>query len=213
MIPASGWLIVRSSEWLLRRFKPLGLDRAMYGIPTLANPCPRPSYRGIDRPGLGLDSAWIGVISEESEEEGPALDHVALLSRRGRIEENLISNRQDAIETLERLRDPRSWELIRVLRHDQTAPEPSDSLITLGFEPSYFGSDHFSPVSDALFFPRWHGSDPGGLAFADEFRSLNRNGLFQTSEEATAFLRVYLSQEWSEHDGDYSIVQVSATTG
>jgi len=69
--------------------------------------------------------------------------------------------------------------------------------------------DHFSASCDCLCFPRWHGTDPEGLLFREHFSRLNRDGLFRSAQEARAFLRYYLSFDWTE-TGEYEIAEVWA---
>jgi hypothetical protein len=58
-------------------------------------------------------------------------------------------------------------------------------------------------------FPRWHGTDPEGVLFREHFERLNRHGLFESAQEASAFLAFYLSFDWTE-TGEYEIAEVWA---
>ena len=82
----------------------------------------------------------------------------------------------------------------------------------LGLEPSYFPGGFFSPVCDALCFPRWHGTDSEGVLFREHFDRLNRYALFDDPEAADAYLKHYLSIPWTER-GEFEIAEVWARRG
>jgi hypothetical protein len=85
--------------------------------------------------------------------------------------------------------------------------QPPPNFRFIGYEPNYFAGDWFSPISDCMCFPRWHGTDREGVLFSDWFSRLNTQGLFDTKEEAQNFLNYYLSFDWTER-GDYRIAEV-----
>ncbi|HVP09648.1 MAG TPA: hypothetical protein VMV94_00500 [Phycisphaerae bacterium] len=97
---------------------------------------------------------------------------------------------------------------------DGTQPPPGARF--LGCDAAQFVSGHFSCICDALFFPRWHGTDLEGVLFKEHFSKLNRNGLFGSNEEAMDYLRYYLSFDWTERSDKFTSIEVyeiAATSG
>lgn len=205
-----GWIIVRSSEWVANHYAPIESDRSLYSIPSLARPAPTLRYRGLDRPALQLDlstSAWVGVVpGVENEEAAVAL--LRELDSAGAVEDDFILDLSRAQQLFSMLNDRRSWELISAVRRMAEPPTTDAALHSLGYEPNYYRNDHFSPLCDALFFPRWHGTDREGTLFQEYHALLNENGLLNTRGDASKFLTLYLEQEWAETDGDYFLVEL-----
>jgi hypothetical protein len=89
-------------------------------------------------------------------------------------------------------------------RNVEKAPAGFSSI---GFEPPFFYSDHFSASCDCMLVPRWHGTDKEGALFKEYFQMLNQYGLFADPLTAERFLKYYLSFDWTE-TGDYCITEV-----
>ena len=201
MSVTQGFLVLKCFEPLFRGFaaKP-EFDRRIYALPVFGDD---PSiavvrYRGLDRDAIAAYTAGslaqIRMAELDPDDVGGGL-----------------------IATLEQARDVLRWAEeeapgayeIAWARVAGSLHAPPPGFEFLGFEPSYFTGDHFSASCDCLCFPRWHGTDPEGLLFQEHFSRLNRNGLFRSAQEASAFLRYYLSFDWTE-TGDYEIADVWA---
>jgi hypothetical protein len=85
--------------------------------------------------------------------------------------------------------------------------EVPKSFNSIGYEPSFFYTDHFSASCDCMLLPRWHGTDEEGFVFLNYFRELNSCGLFNSIGIAKDFLDYYLSFDWTE-SGDFFITEV-----
>lgn len=199
-VVTSGFLVVKRFERLFREFasKP-AFDRRIYALPVFGDEAAVASirYRGLDRDAVGPFTT--GSLAEI------------------RMAELDPDSRDGFLPTLEQAHDVRRWadeeapgayEVVWA-RIAGTPDEPPLRFELLGFEPSYFTGDHFSASCDCLCFPRWHGTDPEGLLFREHFSRLNRDGLFRSAEEASAFLAYYLSFDWTE-TGDYEMAEVWA---
>ena len=101
---------------------------------------------------------------------------------------------------------PKDYEIIWVRLAGSPAIPPL-GFQSIGFEPSYFIGDHFSASCDCMLFPRWHGTDKEGTLFLGYFNRLNTHGLFESTDDASAFLDYYLSFDWTER-GDFEIVEI-----
>ncbi len=110
----------------------------------------------------------------------------------------------EMVELLEA--DRPKHETIFVKRAEVSCKIP-DHYISIGYEPSYFYSDHFSASCDCMLIPRWHGTDEEGKLFLKYFALLNKFGLFDSAAVAQEFLDYYLSLDWTER-GDFYIVEV-----
>ena len=156
-------------------------------------------YRGLDRDAL---SCFVeGTTGEVRMEE---------LKQEGRVDtdDELILGLDDARDVLGWMNEecPGVYEIIWT-RIAGASAVPPIGWRKLGFEPTYFGSDHFSAICDCMCFPRWHGTDKEGTLFAEFFSRLNSSGLFGDVATAQAFLDYYLSFDWTE-TGDYTIAEV-----
>ena len=106
--------------------------------------------------------------------------------------------------------DNKNLDLIfyRMAGYDKEIP---DRLAFIGFDVGYlFGKtygDGFSAICDCMFLCRWHGCDEDGTEFIKEFQQLNKNGLFDSEEQAVDYLYHYLSQDWAE-TGDFCILEI-----
>jgi hypothetical protein len=122
-----------------------------------------------------------------------------------------LTNEADAADVLAwaELEEPGGFELVWA-RIAGTECTPPNGYERLGFEPTWFWSNHFSPVWHTLCGRHW---PPGPHAepftqFADR---LNADGLFGDAATATEFLTCYRSFPWTE-TGDYEIAEVWAPT-
>ncbi len=201
MSVTSGFLVLKRFEHLFREFaaKP-EFDRRIYALPLFGDDPSKATirYRGLDRnaiePYASGSLAEIRMAELDPDDTGGGL----------------IASLEHALDVLRWAEQeaPGVFELAWA-RVAGTPQAPPGAFEFLGFEPSYFTGDHFSASCDSLCFPRWHGTDPEGLLFGEHFRRLNRDGLFPSAEEATAFLAYYLSFDWTE-TGEYEIAEVWA---
>lgn len=210
VVVAGGYLVVRTYEALYRRYAPK-LDRPLYSIPREGGSPEQMSkrYRGIDREALEgwsledlTDPHVIRPVLQESE----ACLHMHELERRGTVDTDWIFSFDSAREVLGRLPTPTDWEIIWTVQVGAEFQRPRDGTL-LGFDPTWFTSDHFSALCDCMCFPRWHGTDEAGTLFLPFHEKLNRHALFETAQAATEFLDFYRSFDWTE-DGEYSIAEV-----
>ena len=195
----SGFLIVRRPETMGDALKDRGSPPAgFYGIRGMANDSfdAGRRYRGIDRSPIFADDKFDDL----------ACVRMAELEKIQRSYDDFIFDPLDAKDVLNYATAPVDYEIIwcRIVGSNASAPPGFKSL---GFEATYFDSSHFSPSCDCMFFPRCHGTDSDGTAFALYFAMLNANGLFETPGEAQAFLDCYLSFDWTER-GDYCVAEI-----
>ncbi len=220
---SSGYLIAAQFETLYEHalnnqayddHPQLSKKRPIYGIPLKEFPEPRedtPRYRGIDREPLDAMSYEEAKILREAEVPVEANDATALLQqiqdRTGR-EDGWVTRIEDILAIWKLLGERQSaYELIFGRTFDDTEPVPGFCEF-LGWDSAQFVDDYFSCICDALFFPRWHGTDKEGTLFKKHYDSLNKNGLFDTNEQATDYLNYYLSFDWTEHGSDMTTVEV-----
>jgi len=117
---------------------------------------------------------------------------------------DLLSSLDVAREIAGLTDEPVDREVVRVTR-GTVAATPD----TLGFDVGYWGSDHFSPLADAMLLPRWHACPPEQLSSLEPWvRRLNQNMLFRTAVEATEYRRWYLVQPWAEDESEPEEFQV-----
>jgi hypothetical protein len=203
----SGFLVVKKFETLYDEFctRP-GFDRAIYALPVIGKPADhlKVRYRGLDRNALSCFTK--GTLGQIRMEE---------LKRQGRVDtdDDFILDLGDARDVLGWTNEerPGKYEIIWTRIAGASAVPPM-GWRTLGYEPTYFGSDHFSAICDCMCFPRWHGTDKEGTLFAELFSRLNSSGLFSDVDTAQAFLDYYLSFDWTE-TGDYAIAEVWVPEG
>jgi hypothetical protein len=198
------------------RYDAAAHHRPIYGVPSSEHPTPpagAPRYRGIDRNSLAplsfhdarlFAEAWpsSGIVATE------ATDLLAAIQRRAGRLDDWISTVEDAVAVWGRLgSDMWRYELIFGKEFDDPATVPSFCTL-LGYDVAAFGGDNFSCICDALFFPRWHGTDADGLLFADYYASLNANGLFDSNVIALSYRDYYLSFDWTEHGVNFTSIAV-----
>jgi len=209
-----------------------------YGIPFRGYPEPppnRPHYRGIDRRPLQALSYKTAEALKGSVTSAIANDATELMDRiEKRIgrEDGWLTSVEDIIEVWKLLdknvKDPmegvssieniiEAWETVEKrqsayeiiwAKEYTNAAAPPPYCVFLGCDAAYFISDHFSCICDALFIPRWHGTDQEGVLFRKHFDTLNANGLFNTNEEALDYLAYYLSFDWTERSDDFTSIEV-----
>jgi hypothetical protein len=222
---ASGYLIPTRFDVLYRRaiangtYDPAPAPRPFYGIPTamLPEPMTQPKrYRGIDREPLCALSYEDARLFSEAGTQVAANDGMAFLSAveaaTGR-EDGWITSIDDALKAWELLgEDKNRYEVLFGREVGDSAPLPPGVLF-LGCDAAYFVFDHFSCICDALFFPRWHGTDKEGVLFQEHFNKLNANGLFDTNDAALAYLKYYLSFDWTERAENFTSIELYAVGG
>ncbi|MSQ09420.1 MAG: hypothetical protein EXR52_00205 [Dehalococcoidia bacterium] len=106
-------------------------------------------------------------------------------------------------------KDTRDCEVIFQRVPGDTRALPPQARL-LGFDVAYTNSDHFSCICDALFLPRWHGTDQEGVLFAEHFARLNEHGLFRSQRDAEAYLAHYHSFDWTEHSDGTAVLEIHA---
>jgi len=217
---SNGYLLVTRYEALYERAlnnhryddNPLG--EQIYGIPFRANlALPEKRYKGIDREPLkALTSGEAKLFTEAGivAEASAATNLLAEIENRTHRDDGWLSFWEDITEVWRCLGGEQSnYEVIWAKEFNDSASVPKDCEL-LGHDAAYFVTDHFSCICDALFFPRWHGTDPGGVLFRKYYDSLNGAGLFDTSESALDYLRYYLSFDWTERDESFTSIEVYA---
>ncbi len=217
-----GYLIVTRLDVLYKRAleshryddNPTG--KPIYGIPfpAYATPPPNsPKYRGIDREplqALTYDEAQLFTEAGTPCKANAATNLLSEIENRINRDDGYISSLEDIIEVWRKLDEEQTdYEVIWAKEFNDTIHVP-ESYELLGCDAAYFVSDHFSCICDALFFPRWHGTDQEGVLFRRYFDLLNPNGLFDTSELALDYLQYYLSFDWTERDDNFISIEVYA---
>lgn len=208
-----GFLIVETFERQYEDFsKPWGGPGDFYGIPKKGVPASQANkrYRGIDREPLQSYS------DEDIEKFGDSIAprreddcerFLAKLESREKLFECFIDDIHDAREAFSLVKKHQDYELIwaRDYLYDEKPPTRAELL---GYEPSWFGGDHFSAIADCMFLPRWHGPDKDGTEFRSEFGALSQHGLFNTPSEALAYLEHYRSFDWTETGHPWVLTEV-----
>jgi len=199
----SGFLVVESYESLYRKYRErYGLRRPVYGMPRLDVEPEQSSvrYRGIDRDCLvandfkprNLAELFLDDLRQKGAlpegEDFVPFEHLAEVHK-------YLEHTEQNYETI----------FVRIVDSESTIP---DGYASIGFEPSYFYSDHFSASCDCMLFPRWHGTDMEGVLFREHFEKLSIYGTFSEPREASEFLKYYLSFDWTE-TGDYFVTEVA----
>ncbi len=172
-------------------------------------------YRGIDRESLyGLSFDFVEMIKRADPYwPGEATEATNLLDALDSSSEG-SDGWVIALEDMARVwvavgADQEKYEVIFGKEYEDRSPIPQ-GVEYLGTDTAYMGGDNFSCICDALFFPRWHGTDPEGALFREHFDKLNSHGLFNSNDEALDFLRYYHSFEWTEHCGTFTSIEVYA---
>ena len=123
------------------------------------------------------------------------------------VDPDLLPTIEIAREILSLADDRVDREIVRVTRN--TAGGTPN---TVGFDVGYWGSDHFSLISDALVMPRWHGCP---LEHLDSLRpwgrALNSDMLFPTAVAAAEYRDWYVAEPWTEDEsspGEFHVIRV-----
>jgi len=196
----AGYLIVKTFARLYVDYNDrYALRRDVYAIPRIDREPTEYTiqYRGLDR----------DALDDYADSEINAEVRLALLVIDNHAVDGIIFLRSDAEDVYTSLGQLQSeYEIIwsRIAGIDMAPP---DGYLSIGFEPTYFASDHFSASCDCMLFPRWHSTDEEEELFLPYFRQLNEHGLFMTPEVAKEFLDYYLSFDWTEHD-EYIIAEI-----
>ncbi len=218
---ASGYLIATRFDVLYaagiqrRAYDNILTDSSpIYGVPHESLPLPggtRPRYRGIDRQPLrALTYESARLITEagvpcEANDATAVLDQIEVATGR---EDGWVTERHSIYRAWDALGEAQAeHEVIFAKECEDIAHSPVGAEF-LGCDTAYFVSDHFSCICDALFFPRWHGTDPEGTLFRPHFDKLNTNGLFDSNEAALDYLRYYLSFDWTERADNFTSIEV-----
>jgi len=206
--PTSGYLIVRSFDWMYRDFnRPAETDHSVYSIPrsgVAPDQCPK-KYRGIGRNPLGL---WFPDLDDGSPPpaEPEASAFLATLDEAGRSADDFIPMWEDVKGVWAKLKAPSNWEVVWAAKCAAEVAAPPRSKL-LGYEPTWFTGDHFSALCDCMCFPVWHGTDEAGELFAEHHDRLNKHALFGSQRDAENFLEYYTSFDWTE-TGEYAIAEL-----
>ena len=218
---ASGFLIVTRFEALYAAAIERGtyddipaIKTPIYGIPHKTCPTPhssRPKYCGIDRKPLSALSFENARLFTEAGTPCEASDATALLAEyedtTGR-EDGWVTEEHSIRKVWDALGEGQAQYEVIFAKEYQTSAHPPRRAVFLGCDTAYFVSDHFSCICDALFFPRWHGTDLEGTLFRSHFDKLNSHGLFGTNEDALDYLRYYLSFDWTERADNFTSIEV-----
>jgi len=190
--------------------------KSIYGIPSpchLTSPKHRPIYRGIDRePLLALTYCEAHLFTDAGTpcKANAATNLLSEVEGRTARNDGWVTSLQDITEVWKALGSEQSgYEIIFAKEFSNAIPVP-DGCNFLGCDAAYFVADHFSCICDALFFPKWHGTDSEGVLFKKYFDLLNLNGLFAINELALEYLNYYVSFDWTERDDNFTSIEVYA---
>jgi len=186
----------------------------IYRIPHRNRPVPpqgMPKYRGIDREPLRallFEEARIFTEAGTPSEANAATNLLNKIELTNNREDGWVTTSEEILAVWDALEDMQAdYEIVFAKEFKDGTESPSIAQF-LGCDAAYFVSDHFSCICDALFIPRWHGTDPEGILFKDYFCRLNRNGLFNSNEETLEYLRYYLSFDWTEKADNFTSIEV-----
>ena len=199
----AGFLIVKTFARLYSEYKDrYDLRRDVYAMPRVDREPERSpiQYRGLDR----------DALDDYADSKLDAEIQLALLALDNRAVEGITFAQSDAEEVYSLLGPLQPDYEIIWSRIAGSSAAPPDGYVAIGFEPSYFANDHFSPSCDCMLIPRWHGTDMEGELFLPYFQQLNVHGLFADPKATQDFLRHYLSFDWTEAEpsGGYVIAEV-----
>ena len=122
--------------------------------------------------------------------------------------EDTIQSEQEAVEIRKELYSEESCDVVWFRVHGSVAAIPEGFELCgydITFAPEIEGA--YSIINDCMFICTWHGCDEEGTAFIDYFNVLNTHGLFDDTDTALAYMRHYLSFDWSER-GEYCICEI-----
>lgn len=225
----SGYLIVKTFERVYREYLKLRgkrkysltNDRVIYSIAwkEMSPDDYAKQYRGVCRDPL---FSWderdeevfrgSGMVVEPEDAELEAHLAIGRLDKAEKADGGFMKSHDDAIDVFNLLQAPVEREIIWIRNAESDLSGLTDYPL-LGYEPSYFGGDWFSAISDCMCFPIWHGTDIEGELFEKYHDNLNQYALFNTPETAREYLEYYLSFDWTEHIGGYVITEVRLVKG
>jgi hypothetical protein len=198
----SGFLIVKTFPALYKELVGrYGLRRDVYGLPRIdrdPQDC-KIRYHGMDR-----DTLW-------PFDDGDLLAEIRMaeLQEEGKCDETgFLYDPWDVQDVLDFLDEKQvNYEVIWT-KIASSFSVPPNNYISIGYEPSIFDSvEHCSASCDCMLFPRYHGTDEEGTLFLEHFQKLNVYGVYNSPDEAAAFLEYYLSFDWTER-GEFEIAEV-----
>ncbi len=207
-----GYLVVEKYPYLYEKYKQrYQLTHDLYALPRMdRNPEDYPiQYRGIDRDCLepndmaprNLAEMRMAEIAMQVKKEKRDYYYSEYYPDQDFIPVEMLD---EMYEWLEDDRPKFETIFVRIAGIPCDIPEGYRSI---GFEPSYFNSDHFSASCDCMLISRWHRTDNEGSLFLRYFNQLNKYGMFDSPEAAREFLDYYLSFDWTER-GEYFITEV-----
>lgn len=180
-----GFCILKDFELLYKedhhRFRK---EPKVYALPD--SPEPVKMYNGLSRFGLLKEKDPKNTDRDEKKRFAIYNKSIALLP-----------NEEDA-ETYKDLHTSKkcySTHFIRMLGCSEQIPEQYSFIgYDVVYPPACDGA--FSLIFDCFFICKRYGCDSDGVEFLSEFEKLNKNGLFDTSDDAFDFMQHYLSFGW-----------------
>ena len=169
----------------------------IYGLPFYDTP--EKEYRGTDRKG---DERWKLFFKKEQRKLSNVFINDYVFPNKPVQDEGF------ALQVLDLYRKRDQLELIwvRLTGSHEEIPKGYEFFgYDISYPPDFDGG--FSMICDCMFICRWHGCDPEGTLFAEEFAKLNRHGLFDRKEDALAYLYKYAGEDWTER-GWFGIFEV-----
>ncbi len=188
-----------------------------YGIPITTNPeipTEAPRYRGADRDPVEPISFETWQMFTECGRPvlyNKATQFLSELEEYKVVNDKWITSMDDILRAWELLDNKDDYEIIFARKDNDKTPTPPYSTL-LGWDAADFDGDSFSCICDALFLPKWHGSDKEGILFSKHFDSLNANGIFDSREEAYDYLKYYLSFDWTERSDTFTAIEIFSIT-
>ena len=184
-----------------------------YGIPITTNPAIPPGiprYRGIDRDAvepISFDDWEMFKGSGRPVLYNDATQFLSEVEEQTGRDDNWVTLIDDILRAWDLMDNKEDYEIIFAREDGDETPTHSECRF-LGWDPADLGGDNFSCICDALFLPKWHGTDKDGTLFREYFDSLNANGLFDSREQAYGYLKYYLSFDWTERSDTFTAIEV-----
>lgn len=195
----NGFLVVKKYPVLyaenLSRFN---CPRQIYGVPF--GIVPNKTYLGTDRDVENEYSPNLKQILSPEERN--------LIARMKNGDCKIFTFESDALMFLGMHSNADDYEIIHFRAAGCDEAYPRDYTF-LGYDVGYpaDNAEAFSIICDCMFICRWHGCDEEGKLFVDDFNKLNKNGLFDSFDDAYHYIVKYLNEDWSEK-GDYYIYEI-----
>ncbi len=213
---SAGYQLATRYEVLYRGYaeNDLAIDKPIYGVPWKGDINPRPGaprYRGVDREplrGLTIEIARLFTEAGSPAKANPATELLYEIETRTGREDGWVTSPADIGLAWAALGDEQSdYEIIWAKEYEDTVAVPEYCRF-IGCDIACFDGDQFSCICDALFFPRWHGTDLEGVLFKEYYDLLNSHVLLDSNELALQYLDYYLSFDWTEHIGNFTSIEV-----